>query len=251
MDLIQLNSDIEIAHIGPPLSKGRLPSVFYFALSARESLELDPYNQPALYLAEKGIRVFSVNLPEHGPNLSALDAIAAWANAFASGQDPLAPFLEKTLFSIDLLIEKGFIVREKIGLMGLSRGGLIASLIAAKRDVRSNVVFAPMTQLAFAREFSTLDKSEAIESYNLQNHIAVICHLPMRIYIGNRDTRVGTHLCMELALELANTAYENGNRSPPIELIISPSIGHMGHGTSKPTFEAGAKWLAQTLGVLT
>lgn len=249
MELFQLSSDIEVGHIGPPQDEGRLPSVVYFALSAEESLTLDPYNQPAVFLSAKGIRVFSMNLPSHGPDLSALDAIAAWAEDFAAGRDPLAPFLKNAAKAIDAIISKGLAVKEKIGLMGLSRGGLIACLVAARYNVQASVCFAPMTELAFAREFDTLRDDPQVTQYNLENHIEPLSGETIRFYIGNRDTRVGTRRCFSILEKLADAAFENGKRSPPVEMVISPSIGHMGHGTSKEIFEAGALWLAKCLGL--
>ncbi|NGX59010.1 MAG: hypothetical protein KR126chlam3_00154 [Chlamydiae bacterium] len=250
MNVLQLSSDIEVAHIGPSLEKGRLPSVFYFALSAQESLELEPFNQPAKYLAKQGIRVFSLDLPAHGPDLQAIDAVGIWAEEFQEGRDPLAPFLKKVHFAFDALMEKGLIVREKIGLMGLSRGGLIAALLSAQYEVRSCLCFAPLTELTFARAFKKSKEIPQAEIYNLTNHLDALCEKKIRIYIGNRDICIGTDKCYSLAWELANAAFEKGLRSPPIELIISPSIGHLGHGTPKEIFESGADWLGKTLGAI-
>lgn len=250
MELLQLSEDLEIGHIGPSLEEGRLASVFYFALSAKESLTLDPYNQPAVYLADKNIRIFSLNLPAHGPGLSALDAIAAWADEFAAGRDPLAPFLDKVITAIDALIERGLIIKEKIGLMGLSRGGLIANLIAARYNAKATVCFAPMTELSFAREFENMKDDPQVAKYNLQNYIESLCLETLRFYIGNRDTRVGTGRCFALLEKLADRSFEKGKRSPPVEMMISSSIGHMGHGTSKEVFEAGAHWLGASIGAI-
>ncbi len=44
-------------------------------------------------------------------------------------------------------------------------------------------------------------------------------------------------------------AAEKNLRSPPLEMIMLPSIGHQGHGTAKSTFTEGAIWLAKKLGV--
>lgn len=239
IDVIQLNHSIEVAHIGPSLEKGRLPAVMYFSISGEDSLGLDPFNQPALFLAEKGVRVFSMNLPAHGPNLNPFEAIEKWAQEFSEGKDPLTPFIDQVIFAINGLIEKGLIVTEKLGLMGLSRGALIACLVAAKfQMVRGILGFAPMTEVPFAKEF------------NLENHVAALCEQKIRFYIGNRDVRVGTDRCFRLVQLLAEQAYQNGVRSPPIELIISPPIGHMGHGTSKEIFHDGATWLGKLLGAI-
>lgn len=239
IDVIQLTNSIEVSHIGPSLEKGRLPAVFYFSISGQDSLGLDPFNQPALFLAEKGIRVFSMDLPAHGPNLNPLEAIDTWAREFSEGKDPFAPFIEKAIFAYNALLDRGLIYAEKLGLMGLSRGGLIACLLSTKLpEVRAIVGFAPMTQFSAAKE------------YNLENFIAPLCEEKIRFYIGNRDIRVGTDRCFSLVQSLTEAAFQKGVRSPPIEMIIAPSIGHMGHGTSKETFHDGALWLGKQLGVL-
>jgi hypothetical protein len=67
----------------------------------------------------------------------------------------------------------------------------------------------------------------------------------IRFYIGNHDTRVGTGECFHFTQSLVEEAVRNQIRSPQIELIITPSIGQMGHGTSKEIFHAGTEWLAQ------
>lgn len=249
METIGLAPNLDVGHLGPPLEKGRLPAVFYFALSAQESLDLDPYNQPAVFLANLGVRVFSLNLPAHGPNLNALEAIGTWAQNFSEGIDPLAPFLEQASFAIDALIDKGLIVREKIGVMGLSRGGLIASHVAKScADVRAITAFAPMIALTKAREFVPKHTPGASE-YNLVEIADELVGKPLRFYIGNRDTRVGTKICFDFVEDLVERSFQKGIRSPEVELLISPSIGHMGHGTSKAIFESGAAWIAEKLGV--
>jgi len=251
MDVLQLTPEIEVAHLGPSFDKRHLPAVIYFALSAQDSLELNPYNLPAVYLAQHEMRIFSFNLPAHGPDLNALDAMEVWAHQFNEGSDPLSPFIDQVIFALDELISRGLIIREKLGLMGLSRGALIASLVAARySNVRAIVGFAPMTQLTFAREFEKLQDHKKAKAFNLENHVDALYDKPIRFYIGNRDMRVGTENCFHLVQKLAETAFQKGQRSPPVELIISPSIGHHGHGTSKETFETGADWIGRQLGVI-
>lgn len=250
-DLIQLSPEVEVAHIGPPLDKGPLPAVFYFALSANESLELDPYNQPALYLKNAGLRVFSIDLPAHGPNLNALDAIGIWAAAFQKGEDLVSPFIDKAVFAIQALIDRGLILRERIGLMGLSRGGLIAAHVATKfPEIKALCGFAPMTEITYAKELQETKKNELASALNLIHLVDPLCETDIRFYIGNRDQRVGTDKCFSLVEKLTEASFEKGNRSPSIEMIISPSIGHMGHGTSKQAFEAGADWVGRKLGAI-
>ncbi|NGX38891.1 MAG: hypothetical protein KR126chlam1_00207 [Chlamydiae bacterium] len=248
--VLQLTPEIDVTHMGPPLEKGRLPALFYFGLSARESLELDPYNQPVALLYKSDIRIFSIDLPAHGEGQSAIDALTIWANAFKEGEDPLTPFLDKVLFAIKELQSRGLIIPEKVGLMGLSRGGLIACHVAARlSQVRAVVCFAPMTSLTASKEFAGLEGNASVDNFDLLNMQDHLFDKAIRFYIGNRDIKVGTGGCFHFVESLANTAFEQGVRSPPIEMIISPSIGHMGHGTGKAEFEAGGTWISEKLGI--
>lgn len=232
-----------MSFVGPPLEEGPLPALIYLALSQEESLYQDPYNQPVVYLKDRRLRVFSVSLPAHGPQLKSQDAIGAWAREFAEGKNPLEPFLEKVTAEIEALRD----VATQVGLMGLSRGGLICGHLAARIDIKAWVAFAPLTKLTGAMEFQELRSDPLVQQYDLEKIVPKIAKAPARLYISNRDTRVGTKNCFELVEKLANSAYEQGLRSPAIELIVSPPIGMMGHGTSKEFFCDGAKWIANRL----
>lgn len=251
MEILQLTPDIHIAHIGPSKEKEPLPAIFYFALSSQESLTVDPFNQPIQYLQNYPVRIFSMNIPAHGPNKSPLDAMNVWAQELSEKKNIISAFVDQCIFSINTLIERRLVLREKIGFMGLSRGGFIAAHVAIKfPQVRAILGFAPMTSLTSIREFSSLEQSSLVQALNLQNYLEDLCDKTIRFYIGNRDVRVSTDQCYQFIRKLADIAYEKGIRSPPIELILSPSIGHMGHGTSKNTFLNGASWLGKKLGII-
>ncbi len=246
IEWLSLSPHLDVAHIGPPLDAGRLPSIFYFALSAHESLALSPYNQPAIFLASKGIRVFSIDLPAHGSELNSLDAIGVWAKKFASGEDPLSPFLDQVCTAVEAVFKKGWAIGERIGFMGLSRGGWVTlHTLARSSMIRSAVGFAPLIKLDKTQEFEKLKVSLGS---SLEIPAASLIGHPIRFYIGNRDTRVGTQRCFEFVKSLVETSFQKGVRSPPVDLIIAPPIGRMGHGTSRETFIHGATWLAQQIG---
>lgn len=237
-----------ISFVGPPLEEGSLPALVYFALSKEESLYQDPYNQPIVYLQSKRMRLFSLSLPFHGPGLNPVEAIPKWANSFAMGTDPITPFLEQATKTIQNLIEQKYI--DRLGLMGLSRGGLIAAHLATRLPTIAWVGFAPVTKLTMVREFEVLQKNPNIQQFDLDHLLLPLSRIPVRLYIGNRDLRVGTRNCFAFVEALANQAFALGIHSPLVELIISPSIGNMGHGTSKEIFLSGANWIANQLGVV-
>ena len=103
--------------------------------------------------------------------------------------------------------------------------------------------FAPLTRLTHNKEFV----GEEAESLALVHLHSKLFDRKIRFFIGNHDTRVGTHNAFEFIEALAQEAHRSRIRSSPIELIVGPSIGYQGHGTSPEIFKAGAEWIKQEL----
>lgn len=241
---------LAIFHSGPPLSEGPLPSLFYFALSGKDSIELDPYNQPVTFLNASSIRVFSFTIPGHGEGLKNKDALLNWAESFANGENPIAHFIDGVLESIDFLIESHYVDPQKMATAGLSRGAFIAAHLAAREERISHLLgFAPLTRLDLVNEFSS-QLSLNVESLNLENLIPKLMHKNVHFYIGNLDARVHTEECFRFIHNLATYAAANRIRNLNFELSIVPSIGHLGHGTSPETFLQGINWLKAKMGIL-
>ena len=245
---VELKTPLPLYYLGPDLSEGPLPCVFYFALSATETLLTDPFNQPVSHLKNSSLRIFSVDLPYHGKNLPATEALKCWAQAFARGEDVLGDFLLNLKESISMLLSSGSIETTRIAVVGLSRGGFIASHIAAKfPEISTLLIFAPLTHLEAILEFDFLSPSPLIKNLNMSYLTEALSTKAVKAYIGGRDTRVGTDLCYKWIKSLIETAYEKNIKSPPIEFVLKPSIGYLGHGTSKLSFEEGAEWIIQQL----
>ncbi|MCH9613186.1 MAG: hypothetical protein SP1CHLAM54_01830 [Chlamydiia bacterium] len=201
---------------GPPLEEGPLPAIIYFALSAEESLQLDPFDQPVKALQNEKVRIFSFTLPHHENQQRDL---SKWT------EEIVADFVRMVKAKIPDLNAS------EVGVMGLSRGAMMACRLAAIcPEIKHVLGFAPYSKF--------LD--------NIEDHLY---DRSVRFYIGNLDTRVGTRECFDITQKLSKKAQENQIRSPPIELIVTPSIGFKGHGTSKAIFEAGAHWLKEQLHV--
>lgn len=231
------DANVEILLKGPPLSEGPKPAIFYFAIGAHDSLSLDPFSQPVEALSGEDVRIFSITLPYHEQGLDPYKAIELWAKNI----DVLVKFLDDATSAIKRLLAENILIAGKIGLMGLSRGGLIAMHLAARiKEISAICGFAPVTRLSVLSEF----ESGFADKYEPKHLIESLCHRKIRFYIGNRDTRVCTRSCFEW-IEAA--CEKSDSSSPSIELIISPSIGRNGHGTPKENFEAGARWLRNIL----
>ncbi|NGX61908.1 MAG: hypothetical protein K940chlam9_01399 [Chlamydiae bacterium] len=244
----------EICYLGLGEEGGALPAFFYFAFSGEESLELDPYSQPALLTAAPDLRVFSFTIPGHGPGQNKFHAIEFWAKQMEQENSLLETFFQEVIDSIHWLIEIGLVDPNHMAVGGLSRGGFVATHIAA-RDPRIHTIlgFAPLTKLSKMKEFEKRGvtstrlkrKSESLDLEHLIDHLTHVRNF--RFYIGNRDTRVGTDICYHFIRQLAEKGHEKRARHQKIELRLTPAIGHQGHGTAPQTFEEGALWVKQQL----
>lgn len=241
-------SGLPIYHSGAPLDSGKLPAFFYFALSGKDSLHLDPFNQPATFLSNAPIRTYSFTIPGHDPGLKNTEAMHWWAERFRNNENPLEAFFEQCLENIEFLIQHDLVDEEAIAVGGLSRGGFIATHLAARDPrIKTLVGFAPLTTTKTIQEFRDLQNSPIVNTLEFDPLLDTLINKQIRFYIGNRDERVSTDACYHFIRQLTERAYEHKIRSPSIELIINPSIGHKGHGTSPSVFKQGSDWIKSAL----
>ncbi len=218
-----------------PLHDRSIPTVFYFAVGAEDTLYKDPFNQPVKFLVEQGIRVVTFSLPLHEEPQRGIEK---WAEAYKNGHDILTPFFDEvseTILALDL-------DWKKTAIMGLSRGAFIGAHILTRLDPIPYLLgFAPLTMLEMAEEFQKIGVVP-----NLPLDLEALSHHSIRFYIGNDDTRVSTDRCYSFIRELVEKAKERQKREIPIELIIGSSVGFKGHGTLPHVFKAGTDWIARS-----
>ena len=245
---LQLSDGAALSYAGPDLSEGSLPALFYFSLSGSESLTLDPFNQPAVFIDRSKLRVFSLDIPGHERPLAETDAIRFWAAQFYAGVDIIGNFTQRVSSVITQLIDSDIIDPERIAVAGLSRGAFVAAHCAAM-DPRIRILlgFAPLTRPGYQKEFTDMQELPAIQGLALDHLGENLYNRTIRFYIGNRDIRVGTRNSFEVIEAWTEAAFERKIRSPKIELVITPSIGHQGHGSTPDTFRSGAEWVQQQL----
>ncbi|MCI5052349.1 MAG: alpha/beta hydrolase [Simkaniaceae bacterium] len=226
---VDVRAPVEVYCEGPPLEEGPKRAVFYFFISARDTLGLDPHNKPLEAL--KDTRVFSITLPYHEQGKNPLKAIDFWKGNLSE----INTFITHCKDVIIELIEKNICTR--IGVMGLSRGAVISLQLASQLIEISHIaLFAPLIDLK--------DYGSEMDNFTL---IDTLYDRKIKVFIGNRDTRVNTQLTCDFILKLSDRAYLEGVRSPPIELTLTPSIGRDGHGTPPESFLAGGRWLSENL----
>jgi esterase FrsA len=244
MSKITTPSGIEVEFIGPPKGEGPLPAFIYFSLSGHASLHQDPYNQPIVALHGEKIRSFSWDLPYHPKGGDPHKGIAKWVEDLENGIDPITPFIEQSKAVLHELINLGWIDKKLIAVGGLSRGGFVATHLAAVcKEIHHLVAFAPMTNVLSLE----LKKGPPFDELNLTNLAAELLHKNIRFYIGNHDERVKTDYCYAFIRTLAELSFVKRTREHNFELRIAPSIGYKGHGTAKELFIEGAHWVKEAL----
>lgn len=237
--------DVTLYHTGPALDHGPLPSLFYFAISGPDSLCLDPFNQPVQFLQGEMIRVFSMTLPGHENDLPAKEAMQIWADDMEKGQNRIGEFLENVQQALDFAVKEKFADPAKMAAAGLSRGAMIAAHVAAKdKRFRLLVGFAPLTQLRMIREFREIQNNPIANGLDLIHLAEDLSDRHIKLYIGNEDTRVGTKECFEFAAAIVE---KKKTKPAQVELLIYPSVGHMGHGTPPEIFKQGVSWILSHL----
>lgn len=246
-------------YAGPPLTVGPTPAVIYFALTASQSLELDPFNQFVTSLLPTpetaSLRVFSVTLPFHADMAANEAAFEQWADTYRAGGDLITSFIRKVSTTVDSFIQSGYLQKDAIYAAGLSRGGLMAAHLTAQHHaIKACLAFAPVTVLADLPEFSeaAIPADRARQKVHraslLNDHIVErLAEKPVRFYMGNFDRRVGTRNAFELTHLLAERAASRGVRSPPHEFVMYCSVGKQGHGTPSDVFKAGADYILSLL----
>jgi esterase FrsA len=245
MTSIQVRDGLTLHHVGPSLEEGPLPSIVYLALCAKDSLTKDPINEPVQFLADQRIRFFSIDLPAHENDRSPYEALASWAHDIEQGTDIFTPFFNQVMESITYGITNNLIDPEQLGIAGLSRGGFLAIHLAALDPrLKAIVLFAPLTNLATSKDLRPIADHPLAKKFNLEALTDTVTNKKIRFYMGNKDSRVDTKSCIDFAWSLME---KSTLRAPQIELIITPSIGQMGHGTSPEMFQQGAKWLAAAI----
>ena len=156
-------------------------------------------------------------------------AFRRWAELYAAGGDPVANFVRKASHVVDDLVATRAIAPRHVVAAGLSRGGLLAGLLAARNpNVRACLGFAPVTVLADLDEFGDAavpnERARAkIQSASLlqEDVVEKMVAMPVRFYMGNFDTRVGTRKAFEFVHLLAERAVmHKGMRSPPHEFVM-------------------------------
>ncbi|MCH9617489.1 MAG: hypothetical protein SP1CHLAM9_08030 [Chlamydiia bacterium] len=208
-----------------PKDRAIIHTVFFFSLSAEDSLTFPPFCRPVDTLIENGIRVISVTLPGHEKGARPYGIQEIWLRE----KQTLKTFLQDLKEGIKELTQH---FAPPYGAMGISRGAFIALLMAAElKEITTITCFAPLLYLKGEKDLSALEKKSAL------------CTKKIHFFVGDKDTLIGTDTVITLHQDLQKMSQKNDVH----QIKISPAIGRHGHGTSDEIFKEGALWLANHL----
>ena len=231
--------------LGPPLNEGPLPAVFYFALTAEQSLTLAPINSPAAYLSLKKVRIFSWSLFAHDNITDPKESMILWAKALKDNSPFVSDFVETAQNNLSYLIQKKWVKEDAIAACGLSRGGFLSTHWAASDPrIKALVGFAPLINVHSRGVFAELINSSFARSLDLIHLKDKLSKTHIGYYTGNHDQSTGTMPVMELVKAISDAAYTKKIRSPQTHLFVYPSIGHKGHGTAPHVFYSGTEFIS-------
>jgi len=250
---IETPSGLTLFYLGPDIAHGKLPALLYFSLSGEESLELEPFCHPPKKLEVEPIRTFSVTLPGHEEGLNKFHAMKFWADSIRDGKYLLEELITKLDESLNWLISEEIIDPRHVAVAGLSRGGLIAGLLAAKNNyIKTLVCFAPVVELSVLEDFSDFRDNKRLNDrasrLSLVGAVEKLTHLEhLRFYMATRDEKVNTDSCYHFIREMAEKVHEKRARHCHVELYLTTPIGQKGHGTAPHIFDEGTELIKRQL----
>lgn len=202
-------------------------TVFFFSLSASDSLNLSPFCHPVDTLLDNGLHVISTTLPDHENNNRPYPISDIWGGK----TNTIEQFLNDLQTSI---LEISSIFPPPYGAMGISRGGFIALHLASMmKEISSVCCFSPM-----------LSVKEKLSIFPIKKHLTT---KKIHFFVGHNDTLINTKDVINLSHEITSLAQEKKQHNVNIQTTIFPSIGRHGHGTPDPIFQQGAQWITNNL----
>lgn len=218
------------------------PTLFVFATHLEQTLTDERYVQVGHLLQDSRFLIVSVDVPCHGEDrrTDEPEGIAGWRVRLESRENFLVDYLVRVSSVLDFLIQNRYTDPDSVSACGTSRGGFVALHYAAS-DLRIKRVaaFAPVTNLAFLKEFEAIADKSLLEVVSLSRVTDKLVGRPIWITIGNRDDRVGTGEAIEFMKQVV-AASALRKAMATIELNIWPAIGHK---TPTKAHEAAASWL--------
>jgi len=235
--------------IWPPRPEGTSPEAILVVLgsSIEETLNNAYFRQSGNFLARKGYRCVSIDLPCHGQERrpGEPEGLAGWRFRVERGEDVMEELTSRLRQVVDHLIAKGVADPKRLAACGTSRGGYAALHLAASDSrIQCVAAFAPVTDLRALREFQGLETNELVRSLDLSRRAESLAGRPVFLVIGDRDDRVGTDKTIELARQVTRASLRL-QRPALVDLhVLSEPKGHT---TPRGSAELAADWIDRNL----
>lgn len=241
MHTIKILSTPEGVRFGLLGDKPPAPTLFLFALDLEQTLTSD-YGKIGHLLQQHGFLCVSLDVPGHGEDADSIEpnALRVWRNRIEHSENPIRDFTAKVSTVLDYLIEHGYSAAKRIAVSGTSRGGFLATHVAAADDrILCAAPIAPVADLLQLNEFNEVSNREVVESLSLIHLAPRLINRSLWITIGNNDARVNTDSTIAFTRSVVQAAIERGQEAD-IELHV---VAEAGHVTPRGAHEQAATWL--------
>lgn len=196
---------------------------------ADEMLEDSHFRMTAEPFWESGHSVVSMDLPCHGSRADGVwgAGIRGFRNAFVSGVDVFAQFVEEVRALTDRVLSEGDSPWSEVVISGCSRGGYLAlRAFAADKRLASASAVCPVTDWRYLSEFAQEKNVIALRRRALKNYTAAMVGRPVHLVIGGHDGRVSTESCLEFYLRLRSQNDAGGFEDTPVNIVVTEDKAH-------------------------
>jgi pimeloyl-ACP methyl ester carboxylesterase len=182
---------------------GNGPTVVVLATDMQDTLHGQAADGVVGRLVTAGYQVLTLDLPCNDgepttPTVENLanDPLYCWSVWIHDGDTAIF-----TQFCAELSNVLSALQLDEVGIVGVSRGGYVATTCAAYEPrITSVVLIKPVTDLNYLSEFKQYPAPEAL--FSIWQYVPAMSHLPVLVRIGKSDHRVGTDLAVAFAREI-------------------------------------------------
>ncbi len=222
------------------------PTLLLLAMAAAETLGQTPYNRIGQRVAAAGWLVVGLDLPAHGADAQPGEptGLAGWRARFDRGEDFVADLQWHAADVLVHLVGAGHSDRARLATAGTSRGGFMATQVAAAvPEVRAVVAFAPVADLAALSEFAGVADPARLAALALARQAAALANRALWVTIGSADQRVDTDRTITFTRAVTAASVLRG-LPLGVTLQVLPVPGH---ASAVAWHEQAADWLLATV----
>ncbi len=257
--ILRLPDGTRFGLIGPRPSRPA-PTVFLLAHGLETMADEPHYTDAGRLLTPHGFLGVVLDPPAHGKDVrpgetGALDGgLKGWRQRLDNGEDFVAPFVAHCRGVLDYLVREKLADPDRVGAIGISRGGFLAiHLAAAEPRIRCVVGLSPVVDVMVLREFNGTPRTDLAAQLSLAAAIPRLVGRPLWISISNNDERVGADrvIAFSRARVAASIGGRAGNPIVPVELVVGPAVsaGGSGHYSVQEADALAANWILRQFGM--